>query len=91
MAMATPNKQALGCRSPKVLLLNQARMACRPLVPGFLKLLWFVHQYVCICVCVSVCSPRGALITSGVIWCDIGRVRLVKQVLRLSPAFNYFM
>ena len=30
-------------------------------MPGFLKLLWFVH-YVCL-------SPR-ALITSGVIWCD---------------------
>ena len=40
------------------------------------------------CVCVSVCLPPRPLITSGVIWCDIGRVRLVKQVLRLSPAFN---
>ena len=29
--------------------------------------------------------------TSGVIWCDIGRVRLVKQVLWLFPAFNYYM
>ena len=25
------------------------------------------------------------------IWCDIGHVRLVKQVLQLSPAFNYFI
>ena len=45
----------------------------------------------CVCVCVSMCPPPRALITSGVIWCDIGCVRLVKQVLRLSPAFNYFI
>ena len=41
--------------------------------------------------CVCVCPPPRPLITSGVIWCDIGRVRLVKQVLRLFPAFNYFI
>ena len=45
----------------------------------------------CVCVCVSVCLPPRPLITSGVIWCDIGRVRLVKQVLRLFPAFNYVL
>ena len=28
---------------------------------------------------------------SGVIWCDIDRVQLVKQVLQLFPAFNYFI
>ena len=39
----------------------------------------------------SVCPPPRSLITSGVIWCYIDRVRLVKQVLRLFPAFNYFM
>ena len=38
--------------------------------PGFLKLLWSTCQYACVCVCVS--APR-ALITSGVIWCDIDR------------------
>ena len=58
-----------------------------PRMPGFLKLLWFACQYVCVCVCL----PPRALITSGVILCDIGRVRLVKQVLQLSPAFNYFI
>ena len=42
-------------------------------------------------VCVSVCPPPRPLITSGMIWCDIGCVRLVKQVLRLFPAFNYFI
>ena len=57
---------------------------------------WFleivlVRVSVCMCVCVSVCPPPRPLITSGVIWCDIGRVRLVKQVLRLFPAFNYFI
>ena len=63
--------------------------------PGFLKLLWFERQYVCVCVCVSVCvsvrPPLRPLITSGVIWCDIDHVRLVKQVLWLFPAFNYFI
>ena len=63
----------------------------RPRAPGFLKLFWFARWYVCVCVCVSVCLPLRPLITSGVIWCDIGRVRLVKQVLRIFPAFNYFI
>ena len=58
-------------------------------VPAFLKLLWFAHWYAC--VCLSVCPPPRALITSGVIWCNIGHVRLVKQVLWLSSAFNYFI
>ena len=61
----------------------------KPHAPGFLKLLWFVRRYAC--VCASVRPPPKALITSGVIWCDIGRVRLVKQVSRLFPAFNYFI
>ena len=56
-------------------------------MPGFLKLLWFAHRYVCAYVCLS----SKPLITSGVIWCDIERVRLVKQVLRLFPNFNYFI
>ena len=43
-----------------------------------------------VCVCVSVCPPPGVLIASGVIWCDIGRVQLVKQVSRLFPA-HYFI
>ena len=43
---------------------------------------------VCVCVCVSTSRP---LITSGAIWCDIDRVQLVIQVLRLFPAFNYFI
>ena len=60
-----------------------------PRMPGFLKLLWFVRRYAC--VCLSVCPPSRPLITSDVIWCDIGHVRLVKQVLRLFPAFNYFI
>ena len=50
-------------------------MAEAPHVPGFLKLLWFARWYAC----VSVCPPLRALMTSGVIWCDMGYVRLVKQ------------
>ena len=57
----------------------------RPRAPGFLKLFWSACQYACVCVC----PPPRPLITSGVIWCDIDRVRLVKQVLRLFPSFNY--
>ena len=53
---------------------------------------WFLEiALVRASVCGSVCPPPRPLITSGVIWCDIDRVRLVKQVLRLSPAFNYFI
>ena len=60
--------------------------------------LWFLEialvcasVCVCVCVCLSVFPPPRPLITSDVIWCDIGRVQLVKQVLRLSPAFNYLI
>ena len=63
--------------------LNQAH------VLGFLKLLWFAHWYVCLSL--TMCPPLRALITSGVIWCDIGHVRLVIKVSRLFSAFNYFM
>ena len=59
--------------------------------PGFLNLLWFVRRYVCLSVCLSVCPPPRPLITSGVTWCDIGRVRLVKQVSRLFAALNYLI
>ena len=65
--------------------LNQARAAT-----WFLEIA-LVRASVCVCMCVSVCPPPRPLITSGMIWCDIGRVRLVKQVLRLFPAFNYFI
>ena len=56
----------------------------KPHVPGFLKLL-------CSCVGMCVCLPQRPLITSSVMLCDIDRVRLVKQVSRLFPAFNYFI
>ena len=52
-----------------------------PCAPGFLKLLWFAHRYVC------VSAPEG--INNQ--WHDIGRVQLVKQVSWLFNAFNYFM
>ena len=56
---------------------------------------WFleialVRMLVCVSVCLSVCSLSWALVTSDVMWCDIGRVQLVKQVSWLFPAFNYF-
>ena len=56
------------------LFLNQAR----PRAPGFLKLLWFARRYACVSLCLSVCPPPRPLMTGGMIWCDIGRVRLVK-------------
>ena len=51
------------------IFLNQTCTA-KGRAPGFLKLLWFSCQYVC----VSVSLPPRALIASGVIWYDIGRV-----------------
>ena len=65
------------------ILMNQVRAA-------FFEIA-LVRASVCVSVCVSVCPPSRALITSSVIWCDIGRVQLVKQILRLSPAFNYLL
>ena len=59
--------------------------ACMCLV--FLKLLWFVRQYVCVCLCVA---PR-ALITRSMICCDIEHVWLVKHVLPIFPAFSCFI
>ena len=69
-----------------LILLNQAR-AAEGRAPGFLKLFWFARRYVCVCVSVCVSAPEA--INNQ--WRDIGRVRLVKQVLRLFPAFNYFI
>ena len=51
-------------------------------VSGFLKSFLFVLWYVC--VSLSVRLPLRALITSGMIWCDIDRVRLIKQVYGFS-------
>ena len=45
----------------------------KPVVCG-----WFLE--IALVCAVSVCPPLRELITSGVIWCDIGRVRLIKQV-----------
>ena len=56
-------------------------------MPGVLKLLLFMCQYAC----VSVSPLLKVLITSGMIWCDIDRVQLTKQVSHLFPAFNYFV
>ena len=52
-----------------------------PYMPGFLNLLWFACWYV----------PLRVLITSGMIWCGIVCVWLVKQVLQLFPAFSCFI
>ena len=54
-------------------------------MPGFLKLLWFVRRYVCL----SVCLPAPEVINNQWhdIGCDIGCMRLGKQVSRLFPAF----
>ena len=61
------------------LFLNQVRAAA---ARAWFPEIALVRASVCVCVC----SPPRPLITSGVIWCDIGRVQLVKQVLRLFPA-----
>ena len=71
--------------TPNVIIFKPGVRSLWPRAPGFLKLLWLVRRYVCMCVC----PPPRPLITSGVVWCDTGRVRLVKQALRLFPTFNY--
>ena len=70
-------------------------LAADPLRLEFIKSgarTWFLEialvrksVYVCVSVCVS--TPQA----SNNQWRDIGHVRLVKQVLRLFPAFNYFI
>ena len=53
---------------------------------------WFLEiALVRTLVCVSVCPPPRPLITSDMIWCDVDCVQLVKQVLWLFPALNYFI
>ena len=67
------------------MFLNQA-CALWPHMPGFLKSFLFAHRYVCVCVSVCVFTTR-ALITSGMIWCDICQVWLVKPILQLFRIF----
>ena len=54
--------------------------ACSQCMPGFLELLLSANvcMRVCLRVCVCVCLPPKLLITSGVMWCDIDLIRLVK-------------
>ena len=49
-------------------MLNQVHTGS---APGFLKLLFL---FVGMCVNVCLCLPLRALITSGVIWCDVDHV-----------------
>jgi len=46
---------------------------------------------VCVCVCVCVCLPPRLLITSGMIWCDIEPLWLVKQVVGVSLSFIWLL
>ena len=55
-------------------ILNQARAGRRPARTWFLRIVLSVSVYVC----VFVCSPPRLLITSGVMWCDIDPIRLIK-------------
>ena len=69
---------------------------CKTSMRGWRPRAWFLEiALVCalvyVSVCLSVCPPLRALIMSGMIWCDVGHVWLVKQVSWLFPAFNYFI
>ena len=58
----------------------------------FLEIILFTLRYVCVCVCVPVCLSPRPLITSGVIWYDIGHVWLVTHIPQLSsllPSINW--
>ena len=43
-----------------------------------------VCECVCVRTCVSLSVPQRELITSGVIWCDIDTMRLVKLFITLA-------
>ena len=59
----------------------------------------FISICVCVCVCVCVCMFMCVCVSTleGInnqwhdMMCYIGHVRLVKQVLWLFPALNYFI
>ena len=51
---------------PGIVHIFKPDMRGRTHAPGFLKLLWFAHWYVYVCLSVCVSAPR-ALITSGMI------------------------
>ena len=46
---------------------------------------WFLEIFLCgrLYVCVFVCLPPRLLITSGMMWCDMDSIRLVKQIVQL--------
>ena len=44
---------------------------------------WIVGMHVHVCVRACVCLCLRLLITSGVIWCDMNLIQLVKKVLQL--------
>ena len=60
--------------------LNQACTGLQPARAWFLRVA-SVRKSMLMCVCV--CLPPRLLITSGVMWCDIDPIRLVKEVLWL--------
>ena len=43
---------------------------------------------VCVCVCVFVCPSPRLLITSGMIWCDMDSIRLVKHLSLMGVALE---
>ena len=59
----------------------------RPHVPGFLRLLWIVCQYVC--VRLSVCASTSKGINNQ--WHDMVWYRPWKKNFMAFPAFNYFI
>ena len=64
---------------------NQVCASHRPVSTWFLEVA-FVLMSVCVYMCV--CPPPRSLITSGMIWCDIDPVGLIKQVLWIFPIFQ---
>ena len=64
--------------------LNQVSAGRRPALAWFSKILILCGRlYACVCVCSCVYPPTRLLITSGVIWRDMGHKRLVIKVLQL--------
>jgi len=69
--------------------LNKAHAGLWPVRAWFLEITFVrdVCMRVCVCVCVCVCPPPRLLITSGLIWCEIELLWLVKQVVGVSLSF----
>ena len=76
-----------------ITILNQARTGLQLVCAWFFKIdpVWIsgicLCVHVCECVCVCVCPHPRLLITSGVMWCDMDLMWLVKKIKKLNMCY----